>query len=59
MEREGLSREEANTILACFTKTGTHLVNSKAETHLENPEAILAWLATTETLLENPEADTI
>ena len=39
VERERLSREEADTILACFTKTGTHLVNSKAKTHLESPEA--------------------
>ena len=40
-EQKGRSREEAVTTLACFTKIGTHLGNSKAETHLEGPQTIL------------------
>ena len=57
-EQEGRSREEADTILACFTKTRTHLVNSKAKTHLDNPEAdtILACFTKTGTHLVNSKA---
>ena len=38
--------------------TGTHLVNSEAETHLEDPEAILAWLNETGTHLDKSKAKT-
>ena len=67
VEQEGPSREEADTIRAGLTKTGTHEVNSKTETHLENPKAIMACFTKTgthrlnskaETHLENPKAHT-
>ena len=61
MEQEGPSRQEADTILACFTETGTHLVNFKADTflacftktgsHMVNSKA--------KTHVEKPEANTI